>query len=76
MPKKSATCFRDNRLKSELLEYYYTLLGTNKKIDKEKILNKLKELLGKKVGQRVNQPEESIEPKKIVKMSDILNLCG
>ena len=64
---------RLNKLKSELLEYYYTLVGTNKKVDKNQILNKLNELLGKKIEQQANQPEESIEPKKIVKMSDILN---
>jgi hypothetical protein len=64
---------RLNKLKSELLEFYYTLLGTNKKIDKEQIFNKLKELLGKKVEKKANQIDEIIEPKKIVKMSDILN---
>ncbi len=61
-----------NKLKTEIGEYYFTLLGTNKTVEKELISNKLHELLCKKVEDKLSQLEETEKPKKKLKMSDIL----
>lgn len=62
-----------NILKSELKQYYFTLVGSNKIVEKNLIQKKLNELLHKKVNNISIQTDEEEKLIKKIRISDILN---